>query len=647
MHIGWRPAKSRVRLCLVIFCFSGVLLLIVHSTRVRYFPRYFVRPNVHNKWFEVVVPSRNVTQLTSLFRYPELLFSPPHVLNRSRYAIELVRYVGLDPSDPGLRAGRVLVVGSTTVLGSAVIRNLTLSNTPFVCIKSHFDFDLSGSDAWAALRHLAITQAIVIHQPLLFRRSRSDGGAYIEAQNAGYLRAVDALLGAHGIPVTFIASPPHFAVYEEFAARARVVFLPHVVDSRQPSDTENLVLRGCRECLRENRTTVEQFDSERISNLDIDQVAGWLMANFAVGFFRIDGNDSLAVRQLTLSSCDIQFRKSPHVFTRSNPLRNITQITFKNVLSARQLIRETLLKVTHFNPVYLSIVITGRNDDYGTGFLNRAQNFLNHLAESLSRVPLADIEIIWVDYATPSTNKPLHEMFTIPARLVGRVKFIIVPFRFHITFGAPIPFLEYVAKNIGIYRSSGEFVVAMNPDSLLPDNVFELCAQRAFNPGVFYSCTRRMMEAQSIESVEFQRINEPWQYPEGEQLASFRLLTPDKQQFGITYVPGLGDFTLLSKELWDALGGYLILETNTYVDHIFRAKMLKIVSGGYAAQLPNPVLHQYHEPVSSQRASKSMAYVNELLNDYLLYGKLTHEHDSYRDRPSWGFQEKTFQQVLL
>jgi hypothetical protein len=185
----------------------------------------------------------------------------------------------------------------------------------------------------------------------------------------------------------------------------------------------------------------------------------------------------------------------------------------------------------------------------------------------------------------------------------------------------------------------------MNPDSLLPDNFFELCAQRSFNPGLFYSCTRKMMAAESVESAELQRINEPWQYRES--FGSFRLLTPDKQIFGVDYVPGLGDFTLLSKDLWDALGGYLLLETNTYVDHIFKAKMLKIVSGGYMAELPNPVLHQYHEPVSSKRPSRTIAGVNEMLNDYLLYGKLTHRDDFYRDRPSWGFPDKVFKQVIL
>jgi hypothetical protein len=74
--------------------------------------------------------------------------------------------------------------------------------------------------------------------------------------------------------------------------------------------------------------------------------------------------------------------------------------------------------------------------------------------------------------------------------------------------------------------------------------------------------------------------------------------------------------------------------------------MLKIVSGGYAAQLPCPVLHQYHLHVSSSRPSKSLAFVNATLDDYLLYGRLRHMN-GVPDRPNWGFSHKEFKQIVL
>jgi hypothetical protein len=154
------------------------------------------------------------------------------------------------------------------------------------------------------------------------------------------------------------------------------------------------------------------------------------------------------------------------------------------------------------------------------------------------------------------------------------------------------------------------------------------------------------MEKDQEESVEHIKINEPWKYPHNHHFATFRLLTSDREKFGYEYVAGLGDFTLLSKELWDALGGYHIFTTNTYVDHLFKGKMLKLISGGYAVQLPNPVLHQYHPHVSSSRPSESLSLVNELLDEYLLYGRLHHEKH-WRDQPSWGCPEKPFRELIL
>jgi hypothetical protein len=622
--------------------FVAILILFIRTAHSRYSPGISFSPTPQNKWFEVVIPSRSVPPLTSVFRYPDLILHPPRVLNRSQYSIELVRYLGLDPSDPDLSAERVLVIGSGTVIGTAVERNLRDSGQRFVCVRSPLGFDLSYSDAWIALQHLSIKRAIVVHQPFLFRHSESDGGGYIERINARYVEGVAAMLGGRGIATTFVVTPPHFAIFERFVGTAQVVLLPHVIDGAQNVDTENIVSRAIGECHRRNQTEIESFDAELISNVDVDRAIAWILADHRIGLYRINGNDSIHVEQVQLVGCSISARKSPH---RSVTLSGqASNITIASALMANELLSQTSGRIANVNSVYLSIVVTGRNDNYGAGFLKRAQNFLNKLGESLALVPLAELEIVCVDYAAPPGQKNLHEIFELPEALRGRVRFVIVPSRFHEEFHAPVGFLEYVAKNIGIYRSRGEFVAAMNPDSLLSYHFLENCANRAFNPGVFYVSHRVMMQENEQETTEFQKINEPWRYPNPEPLASFRLLSGDKDTFGYDYVPGLGDFTMMSKALWDAIGAYHILSSNTYVDHILKGKMLKIVSGGYTAKLPFPVLHQYHPHVSSNRPSESMAFVNTTLDDYLQYGRLVHV-DYEVDRPTWGFPDGNFREV--
>jgi hypothetical protein len=298
------------------------------------------------------------------------------------------------------------------------------------------------------------------------------------------------------------------------------------------------------------------------------------------------------------------------------------------------------------SPPYCSIVLTGKNDNYGGGFLDRAQTFLNRLSESLEKEPLADIELVYVDYATASEVKKLHQIFTIPASLRGRTRFLIVPPEFHEEkkreYSSPLPFLEYVAKNIGIRRSRGEFVLAMNPDSLLPDTFFELVARRAFNDGVFYTATRLMMEENDSEPIEFAKINEP----ASSVYFRFCFLTDNKTSFGYEYVPGLGDFTMLSKRLWEAVGGYDILGTNHFLDHTLKAKMFKLVSSGFAVNLPSPILHQYHVHLSSHRPHSSMEFVNATLDDYIRYGRLL-QLNGVPDQPFWGWPGITFSEVAV
>jgi hypothetical protein len=524
-----------------------------------------------------------------------------------------------------------------------VIRNLTLSEIPFVCIKNFMDFDLSSGDSWLPFQYVSITRAVVCHQSFLFRHSTSDGGHYVESLATEYLRKVDRFLKHRNVAVTYAVVPPHFAVYEELCVRSRVVLFSHVIDSHQTGDTENLVMRSARECIRTNFSRIEYFDTETISNLDLDQGASFLLADRAPGLYRIEGNDSITLTELDIHRCKLTLTKSPHTFSAISP-KKVRRVVIGNARSARELITETFTHVTHFDSIYLSIVVTGRNDQYGGNFLNRAQTFLNQVSASVERVPLADVEVVYVDYATPFSDKKLYELLNIPPALHRRVRFIVVPSFFHSTLRAKVSFLEYTAKNIGIRRSKGEFVLAANPDSLLSDSFFELCSQRAFNPGVFYTSDRIVMQKHQDHQTEFLKINEPWKFER--KFSKFWLLTPDKEKFGYSYQAGLGDFTMLSKELWEALGAYDSVMSNRYLDHMFKAKMLKLVCGGYAASLPNPVLHQYHVHLSSSIPGYTLALVNATLDDYLVYGRLK-QRNGEPDKPFWGAPKKQFREVLL
>jgi hypothetical protein len=140
----------------------------------------------------------------------------------------------------------------------------------------------------------------------------------------------------------------------------------------------------------------------------------------------------------------------------------------------------------------LSVVIAGRNDNYGGDFRNRLQQCVrwthNRLTEA--RIPS---EIIFVNY-NPLPNDPIEHFIEWPATnefVLTRI--ITIPGQLHKEVLQKndiknVPVLEYVAKNAGIRRSKGDFILCMNPDITIPDIVVKEFA--ALDSGKYYRTNR-------------------------------------------------------------------------------------------------------------------------------------------------------------
>src|SRR5258708_6371225 len=113
----------------------------------------------------------------------------------------------------------------------------------------------------------------------------------------------------------------------------------------------------------------------------------------------------------------------------------------------------------------ISIVLSARNDDYGRNFLHRINTCLRVLAYHAQRHP-GVFEVIIVEYNPPAQEKPLATVLTTHSTPELPVQIITVPSEFHRALAqrSKIPFFEYVAKNIGIRRAQGEYVLSANPD---------------------------------------------------------------------------------------------------------------------------------------------------------------------------------------
>jgi len=140
----------------------------------------------------------------------------------------------------------------------------------------------------------------------------------------------------------------------------------------------------------------------------------------------------------------------------------------------------------------ISIVIAARNDDYGGNFLHRMQVFINCLFPLWSRYELS-AELIIVEWNPPEDKVGLADALTWPSHIPpGAVRIIEVPAALHrrLPNWDRIAMFEYMAKNVGIRRANGEFVLVTNPDIVFGEETIKALASDDLSSGCFYRIDR-------------------------------------------------------------------------------------------------------------------------------------------------------------
>jgi hypothetical protein len=152
----------------------------------------------------------------------------------------------------------------------------------------------------------------------------------------------------------------------------------------------------------------------------------------------------------------------------------------------------TLSLVTGEQQPYLSIVATTRNDDHGGDALARTQIFLDALAAQCERHGL-DAELVLVEWNPPADRPGLRDALRWPepgdhfeARIVE------VPEAIHsrLENSDQLPLFQMIAKNVGIRRARGSFVLATNIDLIFSDELMQFLAERSLDPELVYAVDR-------------------------------------------------------------------------------------------------------------------------------------------------------------
>ncbi len=316
---------------------------------------------------------------------------------------------------------------------------------------------------------------------------------------------------------------------------------------------------------------------------------------------------------------------------------------------------------------YLSVVITGRNDGYGENFLLRLNTFIKSLDHQIRYNPYV-LEIILVEWNPPEDTLGLVEVVHRPRNCFLRV--ITVPKEVHDTYDAETPMLEYAAKNVGIVRARGEFVLVTNPDIIMSDFIVRGLSQKILEKDTFYRTDRYDYYGNGIENVSPENymkfalgntFNAQLLYATARitpqaRVSIFTLPYQDDSS-GRIHTNACGDFILASKEAFFNIGG--LWERNTVLlpelpesgvedegnfnhktqkisSHYDTFTLFKFASYGYKQQVisaPYCIFHMDHarQPIKDE------------FNPDLIIDIIKSNHNNL----FWGHQEKTFNEIVV
>ena len=134
---------------------------------------------------------------------------------------------------------------------------------------------------------------------------------------------------------------------------------------------------------------------------------------------------------------------------------------------------------------YLSIVTAGRNDSYSLGLLERMQDSVDSIITNARAFNL-NAEYVFVEWGNPEGAEHVEEVIdfrgaTIPIRIIRVPRAIVDSIK-----NPNKTFLDAWAKNVGIRRSYGDFILTTNCDDIYSGGMIDFLAKQELSKECFY-----------------------------------------------------------------------------------------------------------------------------------------------------------------
>jgi hypothetical protein len=283
----------------------------------------------------------------------------------------------------------------------------------------------------------------------------------------------------------------------------------------------------------------------------------------------------------------------------------------------------------------VSVVLTGRNDGYGGDFVAR---FFRSLRFNHQQLTLRDIayELVFVEWAPPS-GAPLirdHVFAAIPELDPASCSWYVVDPQYQevLSLNPRLEYLEFPAKNVGVRRAHGRFILTSNCDVYFGRRIFDVLAQDALEPRVLYRAPRYDLTLPAERPpLDWNTLEDP-QYLAGPA----HVLKPPYMG------SATGDFILLDRESFHEIGGFNEVYRVARIG-VDRNILVKALSGGLRiADIGGPVYHENHE--GSYRLNPA-AYAGRETEAPWGDRRWHSGGVSYVNAPTWGLSEAPLQLI--
>lgn len=291
-----------------------------------------------------------------------------------------------------------------------------------------------------------------------------------------------------------------------------------------------------------------------------------------------------------------------------------------------------------------SVVVIARNFEYGTVSLRDRSIFcLNSLIDSFD-------EVSYVDWGSP-THSLIYDIGD-ELEFRGNLKHFVIPENIVNIISDKHPRMqkpcEVLARNIGIRRSTGDWIVSTNIDVICPSRYELYSLFESVDKNTMFTISRRGTDFNKIKEYHTQLKTGNTIYKDWKLIRKYladsvgeRNMT-EKVTDGDDYslINCCGDFQCAAKHVWEDIKGFeeeliYALYTDTNLQ-----KKAKMHGYGLKALFSPPVFHIDHGP----GGGGFMSGYNRTANDL---GRAVRNQNKTENNDSWGFGETDIEYELL